>query len=364
MPDPNAEKTPEEEIASFISVGVKDGVTVFDNRDNDDVDNTDDTGDEGSYDNQTEDFDNAENDQDQTTDEEGDQGRHASDVSEAGDGEEGQRHLQGRDVLDEGSDNSDGVRKRRGKSSSAKVRIDELTKDKREAERRAEAAEAALAAAQASSDQTGDGGSSPAATTQTEIEVDLSDLEKPDPKKFKFGELDTEYVAALTDYNVEVSMRKREAKASANEAASAAETELRNNWDKNINPALSDETMPDFLDKVVHGAERGDYPLGETLGKELIASEHGAKIAYQLATDVDTAVKVSKMSDAAQLRWLGKQEARLDAAKPADREQPTPNRQSKAPAPPRRVPRGRQKPEQRASTMSFAEFEAMVAKGG
>jgi hypothetical protein len=89
-------------------------------------------------------------------------------------------------------------------------------------------------------------------------------------------------------------------------------------------------TLPDFEEKVLVGAQRGEWACSQEMGEALRVSDKGPELAYHLASNPAEAARISRLSPALQLMELGKLEAKLTAAKAEDRNQaPTPIPQSR-----------------------------------
>jgi hypothetical protein len=176
---------------------------------------------------------------------------------------------------------------------TAKDRIDELTRLRREAERDAEYWKAKALQPEAPQVHT------PAATPSA-----------PDPEKYEAGEFDSRYIKDLARY---------EAKQEVAEAMAAAKAEQQQGqslavWTSRLNAAA--ETYSDFEEKVVLGAQRNEWACSPEMGEALRASEKGPDIAYQLATNPAEAARISRLSPALQYMELGKLEAKLAQPKP------------------------------------------------
>lgn len=280
---------------------------------------------------------------------------------------------------EENPDDDDEVVVEEKPKKSAQKRFDEITRARRLAERERDAEReanirlkeelAALKSGKKTEEQPAKKTAKSALKEATDLGVDLSDLDKPDPADYEFAELSPEYTDALSTYMFEVNQRVAAKKNEAKTAEKAVSEANQAAFDKNIAPALKDPTMPDFAEVVLKGAAEKKWPLSDQLGQLLVESEHGARISYHLAKNLEKAKQVYDMTPAAQAKWLGKMEAKLDAVKPKTGEKKseksektkTESKVIKLPEPVEK-PRGRAKADPDASTADFATFEAMVNK--
>lgn len=75
-----------------------------------------------------------------------------------------------------------------------------------------------------------------------------------------------------------------------------------------------------------------EFKLFNTTRAALLESEHGARIAYQIANNDDTKAAFSKMNDVQQLKHIGKLEAQIEAQAAKKETTKTPVSAAKAPA--------------------------------
>jgi len=280
-------------------------------------------------------------------DDEGGEGGAAGDGGQEGSGEGGAQ--EGEEGEQQPAD--DGKGKGAGKKSAAE-RIGDLTAARRSAEReadsqrtRAERAEAELAALKS--------GKTPL-TTQDDTAT--SDPASPDPSQFDYGELDPKYIAALARYETAQALKAQRAeddKARQTQAADARRQELGTKQDALVKAGV--KLHDDFDEVVMQGAKDGKWELSQHLGELLLDSEFGAQIAYELAKDPDEAARVAKLSPVDQAKFLGRQEAKFEAAKSS---QGKPPKAPQAPPPPK-TPRGNSGSSKTgADSEDFASVEA------
>lgn len=247
-----------------------------------------------------------------------------------------------------------------GKAPAAQ-RINELTKARREAERQVAARDAELAALRAENERL-KAGAAPADAT---IEAMKAGDAEPDPSKFQFGELDTDYVRAVARYEAKQIAKASEASRST-DTASPKETEARARWDAQVEAA--DQRHGDWVEKVVEGFEKGTWTPPEHIGKMFGASDQGAEMLYMLASDPAESARVAALDPVGQQRWFFQTEARLaqPAAPGQQQAQNTPH------APAHLVPSAQPPVEQargaggrftvNSDTTDFAAFEARFQK--
>lgn len=173
---------------------------------------------------------------------------------------------------------------------TAKDRIDELTRLRREAERDAEYWRAkALQSPEAK----------PAEPKAEETAT------APDPEGYDAGEFDTRYIRDLAKFEA-----KQEVAAAMK--AIQAQTQQQSHdreWQSRIEKAS--ETMPDFEEKVLVGAQRGEWACSQDMADALRATDKGPELAYHLASNPAEAARLYRLSPALQLMELGKLEAKL-----------------------------------------------------
>jgi hypothetical protein len=195
------------------------------------------------------------------------------------------------------NEETDARPKKRGKS--AEQRIDELTKARREAERRVEeeraqrlALEQRIAALE--------GGTKPAAVAEpTAPKVD-------DPKYEGFGvahplyEQDyNQYLADLVDHRVAQKLEADKQKSAETSAKDAQEREQKAQADAlnaawNEKAAKAVEKYPDFNEVVVESAKNGEWDLLPLSAAAVQGSDVGDDIAYHLATHPEEAKKLAE----------------------------------------------------------------------
>lgn len=262
------------------------------------------------------------------------------------------------DSSDDDSDGSDDSSRPKGKQT-AQERINELTRLRREAERRAEAVEAELAELR----QRAAPPEEPKAAAPKKPEAKSAEPEPPSPDDFDYGELDPRYIRALAGFEARQEFQKLRQEDEQKQAQKAAEEEqaaAREKFEKQIEEGS--KKHDDFYEKVIVGAEKGEWPLSEHLGVLLVYSEVGDDIAYHLASHPEEAAQVFRQTPLEQARYFGRMEAKFTAGQSAATGEgagkTTEPRTPKAPPPvtPARGSDGKFSPS--ASTKDFAAFEA------
>lgn len=272
----------------------------------------------------------------------------------------------------EGVDDAD-HQDQRPSRKSARTRIKELTKARREAERqnaelmqRLARLEGRVEGGKGSEDvKAGEkkAGAGQQETTQQDDGVDLSDLTRPDPtdEKYKFGEVDSEYISDMVSYNVAVQMRKQEAAAEKKRQETAAaekQTQVQKGWQELGQKGL--ELHDDFAEVVFEGAQNKTWALSETMAEMLPQSEVGARIAYHLARNPKESARVAGLSPTEQARYFGRIEAKFLAQQRATTGKDDSGETKRLKAP-RKQPRGSGGRFTRTDASgNFADFEERV----
>jgi len=241
---------------------------------------------------------------------------------------------------------------------TAQERIDELTRARRQAERETETLRRQLEEMRRPQRE------EPQAPPAQEAAQQATQA-PPNPDDFQFGELDSQYIAALVDYQTEQRLAKyevqREQRREA-EAALARQQAAQEKFHQQMDAGR--QKYADFEDVVVRGAQEGAWPLSETLGELLVQSDVGDDIAYHLATNPDEAAQVFRQAPTEQARYFGRMEAQFSAARSAATgktgKEIAPARTPKAPPPvtPARGAGGRFQVS--ADTDDFSAFESVA----
>ena len=201
------------------------------------------------------------------------------------------------------------------KKRSVSARIAEFRKRTGQAERRATAAEATNATLQARLDKIearltpdGEGGTS----GDDDAASPGSDLKKPSPDDYTYGEMDSKYQEDLTDYKVDVKLAERDAKqetSQQSEAAAQQAKELQKTFTTKVEEGIT--AYEDFDEVVVKAADNRDYPLSETVAMLGLESPEGHHVLYKIATDLALAKKIDALPPHQQAREFGRLEAQF-----------------------------------------------------
>lgn len=93
---------------------------------------------------------------------------------------------------------------------------------------------------------------------------------------------------------------------------------------------------PDYAEKVLAGADRGEWPCSEVMAELIRESDVGPQVAYYLASNPQVARELTAMGERAAAREMGRIEARFDKSE-ASTETPKAVRVSQAPPPPAKI---------------------------
>lgn len=233
------------------------------------------------------------------------------------------------------------------KNKPLSVRMKEMTKARRDAERRARDLERQLEEMRHSAAPADKKDAS--AAKDAEKAAENKAPTPPDAGQFKYGELDPGYKKAYDAYlqardayviqqaEIVAERRFQAAQQSAAAAREAQEQQKRAEAFK----AAGSKKYKDFEDVVIEGIANDEWPLTQEGAELVLESEVGADIAYYLASHPDEAAEIARQTPLRQAALIGRIEARfLNEKPPAEtgaesRKDPV----SKAP-PPTKSPRG------------------------
>lgn len=261
--------------------------------------------------------------------------------SEEGEAEEGEKDTRAKD----------------DKRMSVGQRIAWLTKTRREAERKAAEYEQRLRELEAKTKQ----------PAEEQPKSDLTESEKsdtkegpPKPEDFDYGELDPRYVEALVAHQTRATLaefQKEQAETARKKAAEQQAQEFLQKYEQRVAEGAAE--FDDFEDVVVKRAERGEYPLSQTVAELAVGSEVGHKVMYHLAKNLDEAKKIDSLDPVQQAVAFGRLEARFSSGKDA----PKTTRAPKAPPPTQQARGSGGKFQVSPDTQDFTAFKkAMNAK--
>lgn len=182
---------------------------------------------------------------------------------------------------------------------TAKERIDELTWRLRETERREAALLDRFTAGQ------------PPATAPQASATTADDDPEPSPDEYVYGENDLAYVKDLARYEA-----RQEFKALQSQTARQTEAERIKSIHAQREAAFKAKA-PDFDEVVVAGGQQGKWVCTADMAEAIRTSEAGPEVAYHLAKNPDEAARIAALSQVAQIREIGKLEAKLAIPAPA-----------------------------------------------
>ncbi len=212
------------------------------------------------------------------------------------------------------------------KKGSFQERINELTRDKRELERRLQALEAKAAPKD-----------EPKPEPQPEVKSEGPDplaLNEDGTEKYPLGEFDPKYLRDVMRHEHQTLMEEqsRKAKETAEQARIQQEQlELQSSWKQKVESAQ--ERYPDLQQKVETALDPAfegvDPSYGEYLATLVMQMDKGPDVLYHLAENPDEARRIIAMGPTKAAVALGKLEARFD-----DDGEPQPVKKKTTDAPP------------------------------
>ena len=235
------------------------------------------------------------------------------------------------EAADDGQEQEAGEEKPR--KPTAKDRIDELTRLRREAERDAEYWKAKALQAP------------PAQETVAPPVAEAA----PNPEVYEAGEFDTRYIKDLARWEA----KQETAQAIAELRAEQQQAQAQSEWDSRVRKAS--EEYPDFEEKVLLGAQRNAWACSPAVADAIRLSDKGTDIAYALASDPAEAARIHGLPPALQLIEVGKLEAKLI--------QPKPRTTTQAPIPTPQVRGSGGKFAVQPDTSDFAAFDKQYGNG-
>lgn len=184
----------------------------------------------------------------------------------------------------------------------------------------------------------------------------------PDPKDYEFGDADSQYIMDMAEWKAE---RKYEAREQRRRLELEFQ-EMEQNWETQISSDEVKAEYPDFEEKVLKSANRGDWVLSPEASIFVRSSPVGAHVAHHLASDPAESRRIASLSVAEQALEIGRIEGRYMARGTASSQpaRETPSAQpSKAPPPPKKTVRGTGgRFDVDPATDDFAAFEAKSRK--
>lgn len=291
--------------------------------------------------------------------EEQEEGQQQEAATEGEESEEGEQQASG----EEGEEGEEEEPEEESKDKSKKTvqqRINELTRERREAERRAQEAERQLAEQRQSQSPEGQQGQEGLTDGQDQSKQGQS--APPKPEDYTYGEVDPDYQSALVEYKVNERLSSFEQKLQEERQREAAEKqnqELAQKWEQQTQAGK--EKYSDFEEKVVLGASEGNWKLSEDMGKLVLDSPVGADVAYYLASNPGEADKIYNKDPSEQARIFGRLEAQFSSSS----EDAKPKKKATQAPPPTKQTRGRSgKFEVNPNTEDFESFKKRYGPGG
>lgn len=171
---------------------------------------------------------------------------------------------------------------------------------------------------------------------------------RPNPKDYEFGEADSEYITALAEWTADKRFEQRMAERDQQQQQKADYAEMQSNWDAQISAPEVAEQYPDFQQKVVEGADRGDWHCSPVMTVAIKSSPVGRDVAYELANNAAESKRIAALHPSEQVLEMGRLEGkflylasqRQAAADPNPTPTPAPVKPSNAPNPPPARARG------------------------
>lgn len=186
-------------------------------------------------------------------------------------------------------------------------------------------------------------------------------VKAPEPSKYRYGELDPQYISDLADYRAELKLQQFRKEQMDAQQAAAADRELDQVRAKAAEVTTAGKAkFSDFEEVVVRAAEDGEYELTREMFETAATTPVAAEILYHLAKNPTEALAVSRMNPREQGMWFGRMEAKFSASAP----KPEPKRISDAPDPLTPARGSGASVATPAATMDFAAFERMALQRG
>lgn len=249
---------------------------------------------------------------------------------------------------------------------SAQQRINRSVAAQRAAERRADRAEQQIQAMEQRF------ASLEARVSSGGKQHEARDPNEPRPDDFDLGEMDPKYIRAVATYSAKKELETSHTAATKrqkDEATAAQTREFEKKRDKLEAAGL--DKYDDFSEVVFDD----NLVVSATLVELIFDSEHGADIAYQLASDPKEAAKVSALSASRQAAWFGKKEAEWESSESSDADEEgeedgehapqlrKPSKTTQAPLPLKHKTRGGGSTQPvSGATSDFAAFEQAAMK--
>lgn len=264
---------------------------------------------------------------------------------ESGDGDDAEEEDEAAAEVEE--DAEEEPVKKKGKRS-VQQRIAALTKRAHEADRATKAANERLEASEAR-------------TKELETLQEAKEAPAPDPTadKYRYGEVDEQYIKDLADHTV--NKRMADLKIEENVKAETAQAEERKSYfttkkDDMVRSGI--EQYDDFEDSL-EAIESGEVPLTFVMAELILESKHGAEMTNALANDPAEATRISQLPELRQAAAIGKLEGKFTSSAKSSAKKG--RKSTSAPDPIRHKAKGKGGKFQASQASSdFASFEKMA----
>lgn len=234
------------------------------------------------------------------------------------------------------------------KKSTFDKRVKDLTFKRREAERQAAEKDEEIARLKKAMEEKG--------LTEDKEAVNEETDPRPDPNDFDIGELDPQFVSALSKWEARQEysrLRAEDDKKRQSEAAAVRRQELQTKADAQFAQGVS--KYEDFEE--VLGNLPADAKVADETTEALLESEHFADIMYHLGQNPDEAREIASQSPVQQARYIGRLEAKFSSGQDAPTEKSKPKKAPKAAPPVQRSRGGDGQFTVPADTEDFSAFE-------
>jgi hypothetical protein len=249
------------------------------------------------------------------------------------------------------------------KPKSVEERIGELTASQRETERKLAERDRDLEYWRGRAEGTINEDGSPVNPPEEERTIPGDDPDRPKPEDYQYGETDAAYIRDLARYEARAAYAEERQNAQVQEQLQ----DVENKHSERVVSAK--ERYQDYDEVVVKGADP-DPATGEAkwacsplMALGIKTSDFGPDIAYDLATNPEESVRISKLSPLEQAKEFGRLEYKAELAAKADGRlsgEEAPRKVTNAPEPPPRARGAGGKFDAADDTDDFKAFEEKV----
>lgn len=142
----------------------------------------------------------------------------------------------------------------------------------------------------------------PAAPPQPAKPIVAPTLEQFEYDEDKFRKAQQDYIDSLVDQKIADRLSKVEQERQVKAREQTFQQRQQEFASKN----------PEYVEKVIQGAERGEWACSEAMAEMIQESDKGPEVALYLASNPDVAKQIAGLSDRAAARELGRIEAKLE----------------------------------------------------